>query len=110
MDCSGIEELLSEGRPLTETAEQHLASCPGCGAMMKALTPPEANLDTERINQIQRLVTASLKPVRPLASNRILVCNLVTAFTAFSLVAAIPVGYKGFHVLNGYQRFAYYGL
>lgn len=110
MNCDGIRELLSEGQPLTESAQHHLVSCAGCRAMVEALTLPEAHLDPERVNQIQRLITASLHPVRSLPSDRTLVWSFLALFTAFSLVAAVPVGYKGFHVLNVYQRFAYYTL
>lgn len=78
--------------------------------MVQALTLPEAHLDRERIDQFQKLITGSLRPVRTLPSDRTLVWKLLAFFTAFSLLAAIPVGYKGFHVLNEYQRFAYYGL
>ena len=107
MNCDGIKELLSAGRPLTGSAQQHLASCAGCRAMVEALTLTEAHLDRERINQFQELITASLRPVRPLPSDTTLVWNLLALFTAFSLLAAIPVGYKEFHVLNAYQRFVY---
>src|SRR5690348_296313 len=110
MKCDAIKQLLSEGQPLTGAAQHHLASCVGCRGMMQALTLPEAEPDGKHLSQIQSLITASLKPVRPLPSNRTLVWTLLIVFTAFSLVAAIPVGYKGFHVLNGYERFAYYGL
>jgi hypothetical protein len=110
MNCDGIKELLSEGQPLTGPAQHHLASCAGCRAMVEALIPPEAAPDPNHISQIQRLVTTSLKPVRPLPSNRRLVWTLLAIFAAFSLLAAIPVGYNGFHVLNGSQKFAYYGL
>ena len=110
MNCDGIKQLLSEGQPLTGTAQHHLASCVGCRGMVQALTPPEAEPDGKHLSQIQSLITASLKPVRPLPSNRTLVWTLLIVFTAFSLITAIPVGYKGFHVLNAYERFAYYGL
>jgi hypothetical protein len=110
MNCDRVKKLLSEGQPLTGSAQDHLASCAGCRGMVQALAPPEAEPDTTRISEIQRLITASLKPVRPLPPDRKLVWSLLSLFTAFSLVAAVPVSYKGFHVLNGYQRFAYYGL
>jgi hypothetical protein len=78
--------------------------------MVEALVPPEATPDPEHISSIQRLVTTSLKPVRPLPSNRTLAWTLLAIFAAFSLVAAVPVGYNGFHVLNPSQKFAYYGV
>lgn len=110
MNCDGINELLSRGQPLTEPAQHHLASCAGCRAILQALTPPPTEPEPQRIVQIQTLIATSLKPVRPLPSNRRLVGNVLAVFIAFSLLAAIPVGYKAFHVLNGYEKFAYYGL
>jgi hypothetical protein len=110
MNCDGIKALLSEGQPLTEAARQHVASCAGCGAMMQSLTPPEPRPDPNRVSRIQELITTSLKPVRPLPSNRRLVWTLLAVFSVFCLLAAIPVGYYGFHILNGFQRVAYYGL
>ena len=108
MNCKELRELLSEGRLLTGSAEDHLASCAGCRAMVEALTLPEAHLDRERIDQLQALITTSLTPVRPLPSNRMLISSLLAVFAVFSLIAAIPVGYFGFHVLNTAQKFAYY--
>lgn len=78
--------------------------------MLETLSLPETQLDRERVYQIQRLITASLKPVRPLPSDRTLIAIFLTLFTVFSLIAAIPVGYIGFHALSIQQRFAYYLL
>jgi hypothetical protein len=110
MNCNELKELLSEGRPLNGAAMDHLVSCAACRAMVESITLPETDPGTERINHIERLITASLKPVRPLPSNRTLIWNLLALFTAFSLIAAIPVGYNGFHVLTPFQRLAYYTM
>src|SRR5260370_37987322 len=106
MNCEHIRELLSEGRPLTGSANDHVASCAGCRAMMETLSLPETQLDRKRVDQIQRLITTSLKPVRPLPSERILIVVFLTLFTAVSLLATIPVGYIGFRVLSVRQRIA----
>jgi hypothetical protein len=110
MNCDGIKELLSEGRPLTGAAEHHVASCVGCREMLEALTTLEAPLDQQQIHRFQQLVAKSLKPVRPLPSDRKLIWTFLGLFTAFSLVAAIPFGYYGFRVLSPYQRTFYYGI
>ena len=110
MNCDDIKELLSEGQPLTGSAQDHLVYCAGCRGMVEALTPPDTEPDTERISKIQNLITASLKPIGPLPSDWKLVWHLLALFTVFSLLAAIPVGYKGFRVLSAYQRFVYYGV
>lgn len=110
MNCEHIRDLLSEGRPLTDPAKAHVASCAECRAMLQTLSVPETQLDRERVLQIQRVITASLKPVRPLPSDRTLIAIFLTLFTAFSLIAAIPFGYIGFHALSIQQKFTYYLL
>jgi hypothetical protein len=108
MNCDGIKDAFLEGRLLTAEAQDHLAACARCRAIMEALTRAPADPDRTRLREIQALITASLKPVRPLPSDRTLAGALLGLFTAFSLNAAMPVRYYGFHALNVYQRLAYY--
>jgi hypothetical protein len=110
MNCEDIRECLLNQQPLTESAEEHLLSCPGCRATVQALTFPEARPEQERIDHILKLVTTSLEPVQALPSNRVLAFVFLALFILFSLVATIPFGYYGFHVLNAYQRVAYYSV
>ncbi len=62
----------------------------------------------ERLDSIRSLVTSSLRPVRPLPSDATLICIALGLFIAFSLLAAVPVDYRGFHRLSTMQRLAYY--
>ena len=110
MNCEDIRECLLNQQPLTPAAKEHLLSCPGCRATVRALTFPEARPAPERIDHILKLVTTSLEPVQPLPSNWVLALIFLTLSILFSLVATIPFGYYGFHVLNVYQRVAYYGV
>jgi hypothetical protein len=110
MNCDAVKEMLSRGQPLTELARHHIASCAGCRAMLEALTMPPPDLAATQIYRIQSLITASVKTVQPLPSDIKLTSILMTMFVMFSLTAATPVGYHGFHVLDPYQRFAYYGV
>ncbi|MGI8960928.1 MAG: NrsF family protein [Bryobacteraceae bacterium] len=110
MNCDGIKQRLSEGQPLTGSAEDHLASCPGCRAMLEALKPANEMPQEEHIDRIKALITASLEPVRPFPPDSTLISISVALFMAFSLVAAILVGYNGFHVLSAHQRLAYYSV
>ena len=109
MNCEGVKKLLSEQQMLTESAAQHLQNCEGCSAMLQALTPSGAQPASERVQRIQELLGARLTAVRPLASDRKLTCQFLATFIAFSMLAAIPFGYQGFDLLNGYQKSAYYG-
>ncbi len=110
MNCKGIEDLLAEGQPLTESAGQHLENCKGCSAMLKALDVSGTEPARERVVHIQELLGTRLEAVRALASERVLTRQFCGIFAVFSLLAAIPFGYNGFHVLNGYQRFAYFAV
>ena len=110
MNCQGIKKLLSEGQALTESARQHLESCEGCSAMLQALAPSGAQPARERIERIQELLGARREAVRPLASDGVLTGQCLAIFVAFSMLAAIPFGYNGFHVLNAYQKFAYFSV
>jgi hypothetical protein len=110
MNCDGIKQCLSEARPLTGSAQDHLESCAGCRAMVEALDPVKDMPSEQRITRIQRLMTASLEPVRPLPPDRTLISISVALFVAFSLLAAVPVGYNGLHVLSAQQRLAYYSV
>jgi hypothetical protein len=110
MNCNGIKRYLSEARPLTGSAKDHLESCAGCRAMVEALDTANDTPNTQRVARIQGLITASLEPVRPLPPDRTLISISVALFIAFSLLAAIPVGYNGLHVLSAQQRLAYYSV
>ncbi len=108
MNCEGMKKLLSEGQPVTESAGQHLESCEGCSAMLKALTQSGAQPTPERVHRIQKLLGTQRESVRPLPSDGTLTWACFAIFAVFSILGALPFGYNGFHVLNGYQKVAYF--
>lgn len=108
MKCEGLKKLLSEGHPLTDAARDHLVTCTGCRALLEALTLPESYPSRKRINDIEQLITTSLKPVRRLPSDQTLIWYILALFTAVSLIVASLVGYNGFRALTPYERFVYY--
>ncbi len=73
------------------------------------LAPTDAP-DPKRLELIERLITGSLRPVRPLPSDPVLVAIFVTVFTVFAIVATIPFGFLGFRVWEPLQRFMIYGV
>jgi hypothetical protein len=108
MNCERIQMLLLQGKPLPPAAQQHAASCAACRTLAQPIALPEASLDSKRIGQIQKQLTQSLTPVRPLPSDTVLIAILLAAFFSFSFLIAVPVGYLGFHSLSTYQKLVYY--
>jgi len=64
----------------------------------------------ETIAQIERELSASLKPVRPLPSNRVLVLVWLGIFVAVSVLGAIPVGFNGFQALSPTRKLLLYAV
>lgn len=110
MNCQGIKKLLSEGQVLTASARQHLENCEGCSAMLHALAPSGAQPASERVQRIQELLGTRRDSVRPLPSDGVLTWQCFAIFAAFAMLAALPFGYDGFRVLNGYQKLAYFSV
>ncbi len=75
--------------------------------MLQALASSGAQPSKARVEQIQELLVARRESVRPLASDGVLTWQYSAMFAAFSILAAIPFGYHGFHVLEMYQKVAY---
>jgi hypothetical protein len=79
-------------------------------AMLDALPQPGDAPDSQRLEQIRRRIALSLKPVKPLPSDRALISIAFLCFIGFSLLFAIRFGVSGLQVLSGIQQFAYYGF
>ncbi|MDQ6707294.1 MAG: hypothetical protein M3Z85_15120, partial [Acidobacteriota bacterium] len=73
------------------------------------LAPSDAP-DPNRLERIERLVTGSLRPVRPLPSDIALIAIFVMFFAVFAIVATIPFGFFGFRVWEPLQRLMIYGV
>lgn len=108
MNCDRIEDCLVLGAPLSGAAAEHLRTCADCRTVVEALQPEPVLPPEERLDSIRTLLTGALRPVRPLPSDAVLVLIALALFTAFSLLAAIPVGYTGFHHLSALERLVYY--
>ncbi len=65
--------------------------------------------DAARVAQSQRTVAKSLKRVRPLPADGVLIAMLMAGFIGLALIGVAPVGSAGFRALNGLQRIADYG-
>ena len=78
--------------------------------MMKALEGPSDLPDSEQIARITRSVQRSLKPVRPLPSDLLMILIGLGAFLVFSIAAALEIGLGGFHGLTPAQRLGYYAV
>jgi hypothetical protein len=70
---------------------------------IRAAEPPVAHLEAIR-NQI----IGSLRPVKPLPSDRGLVTTLTAGFICLGVLYAIPIGLKGYHAMTTAQKLADY--
>ena len=109
MNCETVSKLLSEGRPLTASAEEHVRSCPGCRVMLDALAAPTELPDTQVLARIEHSISESLKPVRPLPSDRVMIA-LATGLLFVFAVIVIPHGFAALSVLNTAQKLLYYAV
>ncbi|MGI8987984.1 MAG: NrsF family protein [Bryobacteraceae bacterium] len=71
---------------------------------------PTVAPDPKRLERIERLVTVSLKPVRPLPSDTALMAIFFALFAVFAIAATLPFGFSGFDLLDPWQRFSMYGV
>ncbi len=110
MNCENVRQALSQGQPLTGLAASHVETCAGCRAMMKALDGPSDLPDSEHVDRITRSIQGSLKPVRPLPSDLLMILAGLGVFLVFSVTAALTVGLGGFYGLTPAQRLGYYAV
>jgi len=107
-NCDGIDDCLVLGTPFSALGEEHLRTCTSCSTIIEVLSAKPLVSDEEHLSSIRGLLTASLRPVRPLPSDPTLILLALVSFLAFSLLATVPVDYRGFHHLSTIQRLAYY--
>jgi hypothetical protein len=67
-----------------------------------------AEPSASRVEAIQDQIAASLHPVKPLPSDRVLVSGLLAGFVCLGVLCAIPIGLKGFHAMTTAQRLVDY--
>ena len=66
--------------------------------------------DPEKLAKLEQRLNASLKPVRPLPSDAVLVLLCILAFTALAVAGTVPVGFFGLFALAPYQMGVLYSL
>jgi hypothetical protein len=72
---------------------------------IRAAEPPDA-----RLEEIRNRIIGSLRPVRPLPSDRVLVTTLTAGFICLGVLCAIPIGLKGYHAMRTAQKLADYAV
>jgi Negative regulator of sigma F len=65
--------------------------------------------DEKRLAEIRGLVTAELRPIRPLPSNPVLIGVALASFALISLLATMYGGHQALHVLSSAQVLVYFG-
>jgi hypothetical protein len=110
MNCEELVDLLSSGAPLTLEAQEHIASCAGCSAMLQRLQEQPPAISPARVAAIEQRVLSMLAPVRPLPSNRRLAAVALGIAAVIAVVCAFPFGYFALKSLSAAQMAAYYSL
>ncbi len=108
MNCRDFWEWISQGRPVTGPAADHLRTCSGCRMMLESLPSPSEPPDEQRLVQLKERLGRTAAPVRPLPSDKGMFLIGLLAFLAFSILLAMPVGYQGFLRLSTLQRICEY--
>jgi hypothetical protein len=63
---------------------------------------------SDRVAAIRKALTESLRPVRPLPPDAVLVLISLAVFLALTVVGALPVGFSGFHAMGEIPRMVVY--
>jgi hypothetical protein len=114
-DCSLVDGELDLGfgkqgssgerQELSEGARRHLDACERCRALYRwaAQAPPPAEVPPQLSGRVRSALEASLAPVRPMASARVLVVWFLGAFALFAALAGGMLGLAGLRVMNAAQ-------
>ena len=76
--------------------------------MTGSFRPRDGSPDPQRLARTVAQLTGSLRPVRPLPSDRAMIALALALFVAFSLAATMPVHFIGFYRLDLTQKIVYY--
>lgn len=108
MNCEDLKRTLARGEPVIGALADHVRNCPGCGALLAALSQPKELPDQQRLNRVAAEITSSLRPVSPLPSDGKMMLFAFAFFIGAACLMTIPFGYDGFHNLSALQKFLYY--
>lgn len=115
MNCHDIDRLLIAGTDPSawpEEARKHVENCPRCQELL-GLDLGEASSQAESVHfggapaAVAELVLSDLEPVKPLASNAVLI-TVITAAVAVAIAALLAVlGTNGFVLMSDFQRITF---
>jgi hypothetical protein len=111
MTCRKMDGMLisaSGGAELPEEAREHIESCPGCRALIAALSSAHAPqpVETAVLDRIRQPAISMLTPVRPLAPVGVFVAAFVIIFGVIAVAGALRLGVYGLPALTLIQRVA----
>ena len=116
MKCSDIAGVLAaNANPLAWNGEHraHLEGCESCRRLTAGArsTGSQAAIEPwpESLRDIERALTANLRPVRRIAAMRHLVASLVAIFIFFTGLGVLRLGWRGLTVMTPLQAFVMLG-
>lgn len=102
MDAELDRYFASPDLEISQAARQHLEACERCRRLYEWVSEAEPPQEpTDRLYaEIRKSLEASLEPVSPLPSTRVLVIQFLTAFLLFALPIGAILGFAGFHLMR----------
>jgi hypothetical protein len=112
--CDDIDDLITSGAEdllQAPAALEHLALCPGCRFLVRALEEierggPVGAPTADLLSAIESAITAKLRPVRPLAPAGVFLFASIVIFVGVVTVATIASGTNGWTALRVAERIA----
>ena len=108
MSCRELDNLLSEDRPLTPEARNHVAECARCRDIMTVLAELETRGTADNLWANAIGPPADLKRVRTLPSDFKLILLTTVVFCLFSVFVGVFIGMNGYKRLEPAERIVYY--
>lgn len=110
MNCRDLDALLESGKPLPETGERHLSTCPACRRLLKALDSAQSAPSTIPVKSILPVnLLEDLKPVRPLPRDPLLVLPAILSAALVCLAGIAGWGVAGWNAQSIIERLILFG-
>jgi len=110
MKCSDIAGvLLADGGRLAWSGEHraHLEGCESCRRLAAVAAAPNPEAETaprpESLRNIERALTADLRPVRRIGARQHFVVSLLAVFVLFAGLGVLRLGWRGLTVVSPFQ-------
>jgi hypothetical protein len=113
MKCQEVEEALTLSTAggtqiLMPSVQAHIEECPACQQLARVLKlrSGEAQVDSDQLERLRKIIVDDLRPVRPLLPSLAFLLAFSLIFVGFSFLGVLYLGAKGWFVLMPAQKIA----